>query len=75
MTATHQMVENLANIMHSAVQRGDMDLRDCMAGFLQAMSTGQAPVTKTVDGIKYQLSLINYVTNPNTLYIVYKQVS
>lgn len=70
MTPTEKFVNQCQQLM----DRGDTELKACIAGFLNLHVNGHAPITKLEHGIKYQLSLINYVTKTETLYIVYKQV-
>jgi hypothetical protein len=70
MTPIEKFVQNIVQLM----DREDTELKACIAGFLNLHINGNAPVTKHEDGIKYQLILINYVTETKTLYIVYKPV-
>lgn len=70
MTPTEKFVNQCQQLM----DRGDPQLKACIAGFLNLHVNRHAPITKLEHGIKYQLSLINYVTETETLYIVYKQV-
>lgn len=67
-------VEKFVQHCEQLMNRGDTELKACIAGFLNLHINGHAPINKFEDGIQYQLSLINYVTKTETLYIVYKQV-
>lgn len=70
MTPVKKFIQHCEQLM----TRGDTELKACIAGFLNLHVNGHAPIIKLEHGIKYQLSLINYVTETETLYIVYKQV-